>query len=281
MVKQRLVILFLLISYTCYSEIKVTITDIHVILPKAIFATKYDTISFNKTFENSFDYFWCEIQPIQSNYDKTNSDDFLMPDKIIYKINVIGNKQTYSLISSKLGTSYIACLNKSDYKLKSDTFAEKRPIHLIENSSIIQIVIRQNNSYLGYLTELINIPFVLPPVNIIEFGHQTDLRIGSDCAELAIYGKRRQGYKIPYCGPYRIVDFLDELEKDKLFEGCIVHFGSQVSVLYQDNGVKNVLDKDDILIQSYLSKVCFVSYLNSGFYNKDYNIYKWKYKYVN
>ena len=69
-------------------------------------------------------------------------------------------------------------------------------------------------------------------------GHQTDLRVCVDCAELAIYGKRRQGFNIPYCGPRGINNYLEEISPDSIFNGCIVHFGDQVDVIYSDEGVK-------------------------------------------
>jgi hypothetical protein len=276
MIKLLIIILFLIFSFFTHSQIKIFVNDSAKTTQRTIYCKQIDTISFiNKAF-NFQDFYWCEIVSIQSNYDKTSKEQFLKPDSIQYKINILTNEQTYSILSPKLGTAYYACFHKSDKLLFSRTICETKPINNLTNMQIIQLVVRLNDSYIGYLTELFNTPFILPPVKITGYGHQTDLRIGSDCAELAIYGKRREGYNIPYCGPHGIVKYLDQLNEYEIFEGCIIHFGSQVSVLYQDKGIKNKLDKKDILIQSYLTKANFISYFNSGFYRKKYRVFKWK-----
>ena len=131
--------------------------------------------------------------------------------------------------------------------------------------------------------------------------HETDVRMGSDCAAFAIYGKRRQGYRVSYCGPRGIYKYLSEIGKgpvrsekalnteiyankdtqsvkvgvDGIERGDIVHFGDQVSVFYEDLGVKGFLDKDDLLFQCYKDAPHVTSILNSGFYNKPLRIFKW------
>jgi hypothetical protein len=50
---------------------------------------------------------------------------------------------------------------------------------------------RPDDTYLGYLHELFNTPYIYGSKRI-RGGHQTDLLVGSDCADLTVYGKRRQ-----------------------------------------------------------------------------------------
>lgn len=50
---------------------------------------------------------------------------------------------------------------------------------------------RPDDSYLGYLHELLNTPYIYGSKRI-RGGHQSDLLVGSDCADFAVYGKRRQ-----------------------------------------------------------------------------------------
>ena len=56
----------------------------------------------------------------------------------------------------------------------------------------LEIVVRRDDTYVGYATELIGVPFVFWPKEVVG-GHQTDLRMGADCAATVIYGKRRMG----------------------------------------------------------------------------------------
>ena len=149
----------------------------------------------------------------------------------------------------------------------------KLPLHLIHDE-IYQIVYTKSEGYLGYLEELLNVPFVLSPEFLTEFGHQTDLRVATDCAELAIYGKRKQGMKVPYCGPRRVKEYL--VKTDKIEKGIIIHFGHQVSVLYEDRGIKNKIDGDDLLIHAYDLKAEIIPLKETNLHNTPYITYKWK-----
>jgi hypothetical protein len=132
--------------------------------------------------------------------------------------------------------------------------------------------------------------------------HETDARMGSDCAAFAIYGKRRQGFQVPYCGPLWIYRYLSAIVGSPLrpipFEqtevyvtpdnrpirvgpgglqaGDIVHFGEQVSVFYRDAGIIGLLDKDDLLFQCYGSQPTITTVKDCGFYHLPARVYKWK-----
>ncbi len=56
---------------------------------------------------------------------------------------------------------------------------------------VFTLALRPDDSYLGYLHELLNSPYIYGSKNI-KGGHQSDLLVGSDCADFAVYGKRRQ-----------------------------------------------------------------------------------------
>ena len=138
------------------------------------------------------------------------------------------------------------------------------------------IFVRSSDDYLGLLTEMIGVPFVLPPYPLKGIGHISDLGMGIDCAELAIYGKRRQGFDIPYQGPRGIIRFLDPIPIDQLFEGCVIHFGVQVSVLYRDFPPTGILNAGDLMIQSFETHVRIVSWEVSGFYQRAFTPYMWE-----
>lgn len=138
----------------------------------------------------------------------------------------------------------------------------------------VQVVVRESDDYAGYLTELLHTPFILPPMRIRGL-HQTDVRAGADCAELAIYGKRREGYDIPYCGPKGISRYLDSL-KGPVMRGAVLHFGGQVSVLYEDRGVEGLLDNDDLLIEAYGSETKIVRLADCAYAGRPLTLYRWK-----
>jgi hypothetical protein len=181
-----------------------------------------------------------------------------------------------------------------------DTFSDTRPLHRRFSRQVIQIIIRSDDSYVGHLYELFNTPFILPPKPLPGSGHQTDLRVGSDCAEFAIYGMRRMGYDIPYAGPRGIYHYLAEISSSLMYpdsagvyrdkegetfkvagsleRGDIIHFGEQVSVFYADQGVPGILDKNDLLIQSYTPSPHITTIENCGFYHLPFRIFEWSVK---
>ena len=67
--------------------------------------------------------------------------------------------------------------------IKEDTLSS---INILDRPGVFQLIKRDSDDYVGYLEELLTVPFVMPP-RLLHSGHQTDLRLGVDCAELAIY----------------------------------------------------------------------------------------------
>jgi hypothetical protein len=57
--------------------------------------------------------------------------------------------------------------------------------------AIHTVVNRADDTYLGFLYELYNTPYIYGSKRI-KGGHQSDLLVGSDCADFTVYGKRRQ-----------------------------------------------------------------------------------------
>ena len=57
--------------------------------------------------------------------------------------------------------------------------------------AVFTLSYRPDDTYLGYLHELMNVPYIYGSKRI-QGGHQSDLLVGSDCADFAVYGKRRQ-----------------------------------------------------------------------------------------
>ncbi|WP_299624545.1 hypothetical protein [uncultured Tenacibaculum sp.] len=213
---------------------------------------------------------WYNIKPVLKEYDNLSSKKQNIL-KIDYEVSEVQNKSESKILNlSNLspGTYYYGRFKNSKSKIKSN-----KPIHF-ESESIIQIIVRRDNSYTGILTELLNLPFIIPPKTIPDYGHQTDLAIGSDCAELAIYGRRQLGHKIPYCGPRNIYKYVEE--SDNIKPGTILHFGFQVSVLYKDKGVIGKIDEKDLLIHAFENKVEITPFGKTSLIQSPFKLYNWK-----
>lgn len=139
--------------------------------------------------------------------------------------------------------------------------------------NVMRVTFRRDDSYVGYLAELINTPYIFgsaggPGKN------QSDLLIGSDCADLAIYGRRRMGAAAQYTSSYAIDQqahlngtatsldehqiALDAKHRPIAFGatgvkvGDLLHFPSSrhVGVLYEDREPLGVLDENDLMLHT-------------------------------
>jgi hypothetical protein len=129
----------------------------------------------------------------------------------------------------------------------------------------LELVIGRDQGYVGRLTELLGVPFVLGPASLPDLGHQTDLRLGTDCVALAIYGRRRLGERWPHVAPAVLLEWLEPVgsapalvdaegrvaDVGAVQEGDVLHFGFQTAVLARDNPPRGRLDATDIVIHAY------------------------------
>jgi hypothetical protein len=210
-----------------------------------------------------------EIKPILQEYDnlKSGAKSIEPSEYTILPIEKHQFDTVFTIDKIKVGTYYFGRVLENN-----KSFTSTKPIHLIDDN-IIQIVVRKSNSYIGFLTEQLNLPFIMPPKVLPKFGHQTDLNIGTDCAELAIYGMRRLGYNIPYVGPKGITKYLNQI--DSISSGTILHFGFQVSILYEDRGKIGVLDAEDLLIHAFEDRVKIEPIGDTKLLKMEYKIYQW------
>jgi hypothetical protein len=242
------------------------------------------------------------LQPILREYDNVEGAT---------KDNIVTYKESISYTYTKIDKEYIqGIMEKKDYGTHyitirqehipvDSTLSSTGAIHK-EYDNILQIVYRPDDTYIGYLFEMFHTPFIMAPKSVQGKYHQTDERIGSDCAELAIYGMRRLGYLIPYCGPKKIYSYTNVIcdrstlghkhkvyvdgKKHKIpvnteggiYPGDILHFGVQVSVFYKDEGIIGYLDCQDILIQSYGVTPNVTTIKDSGFKNYSFKILRFK-----
>jgi hypothetical protein len=140
-------------------------------------------------------------------------------------------------------------------------------------SAVHTVAYRRDDTYIGFLYELYNTPYIYGSKGI-KGGNQADLLVGSDCADLAVYGKRRQHGRRKYeytftgglckygkCTPVTLGS--DGFYVDR--KGARVPFGpslaarpgdllnlagGHVGVLVSDNG-NGQLDSKDLLMHTF------------------------------
>ncbi|QQS05336.1 MAG: hypothetical protein IPK50_00175 [Fibrobacterota bacterium] len=115
---------------------------------------------------------------------------------------------------------------------------------------LTEVVVRADDSYAGILQEQLGEPFVMTPVRVAG-GHQTDQRIGSDCAAFAAYGRRRMGETIHFQGPRGLLTHLAPVVAGQMRRGDIFHYGVQVQVVFEDRARQGFPDAEDLVIQSW------------------------------
>jgi hypothetical protein len=141
--------------------------------------------------------------------------------------------------------------------------------------AVHRVTVRRDDSYLGYLTELLETPYIFGSSGVGK-RHQTDLRIGSDCADLAVYGQRRMGRPVEYTSTWSIEKVAPKVvvAETKSDEGHALDARSlpvavgaaraqvrpgdlllfpktrHVAVLYEDREPLGVLDQGDLMIHT-------------------------------
>lgn len=131
--------------------------------------------------------------------------------------------------------------------------------------SMLEIVVRRDDTYVGFLTELLGVPFVLGPARLPGVGHQAERRLGADCVALAIYGRRRLGEPLGYVAPLVLKGWTDLVgaadslvapdgrvaDLGRVERGDILHFGFQTAILAEDNEPHGRLDDGDLVIHTF------------------------------
>lgn len=177
--------------------------------------------------------------------------------RMLYQNIELTTKNLVNLFDSKTGFGTIrifAEVSNNGINYRSDTVCLSR---------------YRDQSYLGRLTEIFNLPYILGS-SLLQEGNLigADVKYGADCSNFIIYGKRRLGVKIPYLNPNQLKQYLVEFDRVNRFErgiaygnmgkvfldqasikeGLLLHFGEHIVAVYQDNEPKNVLDLNDLII---------------------------------
>ena len=136
-----------------------------------------------------------------------------------------------------------------------------------------RVTVRRDDSFLGYLTELYNTPYIWASAGSAGV-HQADRQIGSDCADLMVYGMRRAGKRIDYGSTYDVPRwggkkpiariaakapdgrFVDDaghairIGDGALQPGDLLLFHRHVGAFSADREPLGVLDENDLLLHT-------------------------------
>ena len=156
-----------------------------------------------------------------------------------------------------------------------------REIAELEAQRLFKLVIRRDDTYVGYLTELFGVPFVLWPQLLPGKGHQTDLQLGADCVALVIYGMRRKGFQIPYVAPTALSRFMtvisdaDGTGARRIRVGDVLNFGFQTAVVAEDREPLGVLSDNDLIIHTYHGVAEEIPFSKLPYRNHPFEILRW------
>lgn len=115
-----------------------------------------------------------------------------------------------------------------------------------------RVTFRSDDSLLGFASELINTPYIFGSAGP-DGRNQSDLLIGSDCADLIIYARRRSGRKAAYTSSYEIDRQAPPLKQSQQARaGDLVHFPSSrhVAILFEDREPLGVVNEDDLILHT-------------------------------
>jgi hypothetical protein len=156
-----------------------------------------------------------------------------------------------------------------------------RDIPESEAQRLFKLVIRRDDTYVGYLTELFGVPFVLWPQRLPGRGHQTDLQIGADCVALVIYGRRRMGFEVPYVAPPALSRFMTVVSDRagtgarRIRVGDVLNFGFQTAVVAEDRDPAGVLSDNDLIIHTYHGAAEEIPFSRLPYRNHPFEILRW------
>lgn len=143
-----------------------------------------------------------------------------------------------------------------------------------------EIVIRRDDSYAGYVSELLGLPFIFWPRNTGPGSHQTDRRFGADCVATLIYGQRRLGHKVPYVAPHGLFGYIEPIparnSNQPVQVGDILHFGHQTAILSQDKKPFGILSENDMVIHAHPNSVREERLGDLPYRYLAYRVYRWK-----
>ena len=232
--------------------------------------TKSAKLSHSPSWELTDQVRWYYLEPLYLDYDNTSDcSQSVCLDIIQYtREEITTGRNVVSLGLHQLGSRITT---GTHLILSTDEVGEV--LH--------RVAIRKEDSYIGYLTELLGVPFVYWPTFEDGFGHQTDRGIGADCVATIIYGQRRLGRRIPYVAPQKLYEYTYKVSDhthvsyDTIQEGDILHFGFQTAVISKDLPPIGRLSNNDKIIHSFHKAVEEIDFSSLEYKSMPYDVLRW------
>ena len=212
---------------------------------------------------------WKSISSLYKSYNVVGSDFSFAEDAskfIQYQENII------DIVNNEIAINKNKIINLFDKNTGYGTiriFAELHSNNEIYRTNTLRISIAESRNYIGKLTEIFNLPYILGSSSLYSnFKSIVDERYGADCANFIIYGKKRLGYNIPFGNPLQLKKYLkrinvvDFFKKGKAYnkkkvikinnkqiqKGLLLHFRTHIVAVYKDTKPFGILDKTDLII---------------------------------
>jgi len=161
--------------------------------------------------------------------------------------------------------------------------------------AVTRVTIRKDDTYLGYLTEMFNQPYIWASAGPTAKSHQSEHLEGSDCADFVVYGARRMGADIPYMwtgGLPTVTKLLgggtrseDGVYRDAkgnpvpyTVAGDMVLFPRHVGVLVEDRGTIGILDDQDLMMHTLFDSPKTEPIADSGYADRPLEVRRFKAK---
>jgi cell wall-associated NlpC family hydrolase len=238
---------------------------------------------------------WERVEPAAANYSNGDASTFHY-EPIEYRTTPIAGGDDRSWLRADvrptLTPDYGAGVGTMRYRLVAHQdgheVASPRPEARRGGASggltdaVTRVSIRQDDSYLGYLTEMFGQPYIWGSAGRSSATHESERLEGSDCADFVIYGARRMGAKLDYAwtgalpavtkrlgGGTRGTDgvYRDAAGTPVRFTaiGDLVLFPRHVGVLVEDRGTRGVLDDQDVMMHTLFDSPKRQAIADSGY----------------
>lgn len=159
--------------------------------------------------------------------------------------------------------------------------------------AVLRVSIRKDDTFLGYLTEMINQPYIWASAGRSDVTHQSERLEGSDCADLMIYAQRRTGAKLAYTWTGALPQVTKRLGggargDDGIYRdaggnpvaftrpGDLVLFPRHVGALVEDRGTVGVLDDQDVMFHTLFDAPKAQAIADSGYADKPVEVRRFK-----
>ena len=204
---------------------------------------------------------WFELKPVDPYVDNTQPSFHFAPIKYeAIELERCRGKDTCEALGP--GLPQLPGVGTMAYQLKVGPLATPG-LEAMKwgglGKEVHRVTFRLDDSYLGYVTELVGTPYIFGSAGP-DGRNQSDLLIGADCADLAVYGQRRLGKKTEYTSTYGIDQVAPELGRVEGPEGKqlpfkrgdVLHFPSSrhVAVIWEDRPPLGVLDPADLMLHT-------------------------------